>query len=82
MSLLTKLKQTQRFRELSLWLLGGGKGWGRGMVREFGMDVHTMLYLKWINNMNLLYSIGNSSQCYVAAWMAEEFGGEWIHAYV
>jgi len=25
---------------------------------------------------------GNSAQCYVAAWMGEGFGGEWIHIYV
>ena len=25
---------------------------------------------------------GNSSQCYVAAWMEGEFGGEWIYVYV
>ena len=25
---------------------------------------------------------GNSAQCYVAAWMGGEFGGEWIHVYV
>ena len=24
----------------------------------------------------------NSAQWYVAAWMGEEFGGEWIHVYV
>ena len=41
---------------------------------------HTLLYLKW--KINLLYSTGNSAQCYVAAWMGGEFGGEWIHAYV
>ena len=29
--------------------------------------------------MNLLYSIWNSAQCYVAAWMGGEFGREWIH---
>ena len=48
------------------------------MVREFGMDVYT-LYFKWINKKDLLYSIWNSIQCYVAAWMGQEFGGEWIH---
>ena len=26
-------------------------------------------------------STGNSAQCYVAAWMGEEFGGEWTHVY-
>ena len=32
--------------------------------------------------MPLLYSTWNSAQCYVAAWMGEEFKGEWIHAYI
>ena len=44
MSLLTKPKQTQRLREPSSWLLGGGKGWGRGIVRELGMDVQTAIF--------------------------------------
>ena len=52
------------------------------MVREFGMDMYTLLYLKWITNKDVLYSTGNSAQCYVAAWMGREFGGEWIHVYV
>ena len=38
-----------------------------GIVREFGMDMDAMLYLKWIANKVLLYSTGNSAQCYVAA---------------
>ena len=29
-----------------------------------------------------MYNTGNSAQCYMAAWMGEEFGGEWIHIYV
>ena len=29
-----------------------------------------------------LSSTGNSAQCYVAAWMGGEFGGEWIHVYL
>ena len=49
---------------------------------EFGMDMYTLLCLKWITNKDLLYSIGSSAQCYVAAWMGEEFGGECIHVYV
>ena len=32
------------------------------------MDMYTLLYLKWITNKDLLYSIGNSAQCYVATW--------------
>ena len=42
----------------------------------------TPLYLKWIISKDLLYSTRNSSQCYVAAWMGRETGGEWIYAYV
>ena len=39
------------------------------------MDISTLLYLKWITNMVLLYSTWNSAQCYVAASMRGEFGG-------
>ena len=46
------------------------------------MGMYTLLFLKWITNKHLLYSTGNSTQCYVAAWMGEEFGVEWIHVYV
>ena len=50
---------------------------GEWIVREFGMDRYTLLYLKWITNKDLLYSTGNSAQCYVAAQMRGEFEGEW-----
>ena len=53
-----------------------------GIVREFGMDRYTLLYLKWITNKDLLYSTGNSARCYVAAWMGGGFEGEWMHVYV
>ena len=43
--------------------------------------VHTA-DLKWITNKDLLCSTGDSVQCYVAAWMGGEFGGEWKHVYV
>ena len=28
---------------------------GEGIVREFGMDRYTLLYLKWITNKGVLY---------------------------
>ena len=55
------------------------QGSGEGIVREFGMNMYTLLYLKWITNKDLLYFTGNSAQCYVAAWTGGQFGGEWIH---
>ena len=50
-----------------------------GIVRELGINMYILLYLKWTANQGLLYSTGNSVQCYVAAWMGGEFGGERIH---
>ena len=35
-----------------------------------------LIYLKWITNKDLLHGMWNSAQCYVAAWMGGEFGGE------
>ena len=52
------------------------------VVREVGMGMYTLLYLKWVTNKDLLYSTWNSAQCYVASWMGEKFGGEWVHVYV
>ena len=41
-------------------MVAGGreKGCEEGVVREFGMDVYTLLYLKWITNKDRLYSKG------------------------
>ena len=41
-----------------------------------------LLYLKWISNKALLYTTGNSAQCYVAVWMGGEFGRERIYVYI
>ena len=67
---------------MNIWLLGVGEGLREGIVREFGMNMYTLLYLKWITNKDPLYSMWNSAQCYVTAWMGQEFGGEWGHVYV
>jgi len=48
-------------------MVAGRRGWREEIVREFGMDMYTLLYLKSITNKNLLYSTGNFVQCYVAA---------------
>ena len=36
--------------------------WGGGIDWEFGIDMYTLLYLKYITNKDLLYSTGNSAQ--------------------
>ena len=60
----------------------GGAGWGEGIEREFGIEMYTLLYIKWITNKDLSYSTENSAQCYVAAWMRGGFEGEWMHVYI
>ena len=40
---------------------------GDRIVWEFGMDMSTVLGLKWIIDRDLLYSTGNSAQSYMAA---------------
>ena len=57
---------------MNFWLAMGENG---ESDREFGIDMYTLLYLKWVANKVLLYSTGNSAQYYVAAWMGGEFGG-------
>ena len=67
-----------------MYLKSGDRGRmrGKGLLGNlWGMDMHTLRYLKWITNKDLLCSTGNSAQCYAAAWMGGEFGGEWIHVY-
>ena len=39
------------------------------------MGMYTLLYLKWRTNKDLLCGTGDSAQCYGAAWMGGELGG-------
>ena len=80
MNLFTKQKETQWLREQIYGCWRNNKG--EGTAREFGVDMHTPLYLKWIPTKDLLSSTEYSAQCYVAAWMGGEFREEWIPVYV
>ena len=46
------------------------------------MDMYILLYFRWIANKDIQYSTGSCAQCYMAAWMGEEFEGTWMHIYV
>ena len=67
---------------MNLWLLEAGKDTEERIVREFGIGMCTLLYLKWITNKLLLFYTWNSTQCYVGAWMGGECGEEWTRVYV
>ena len=47
-----KTKTATETLRTSLWLPGGRLG--EGIIRKFGMDIYTLLYLKWITNKVLL----------------------------
>ena len=48
--------------------------------RGYGINIYTLLHLKWIKtNKDLLYSTENSAQHYVADWMGGDFGGKYIY---
>ena len=54
---------------MRLWLPGG---WGKG---QFGMDMCTLLYLKWITNKVLLYrDFPGSSEGKVSACNLRDLG--------
>ena len=72
------LQNIRRLTDLEIELTVVGR---EGIVREFGIVVYTLPYLKWITNKCLLYSTWHSAQCYVATLMGEGFEGERIHVY-
>ena len=46
---------------MNLWLQGG-EGLGGGTDWDFGIDMYTLLYLKYITNKDLPNSTGNAAQ--------------------
>ena len=48
-----------------------GRGWG-GINWEIRIDIHTLLYIKFITNKNLLYSTGDSTQYSVMTYVRKE----------
>ena len=70
------LQNKKRFTDLDNELNGCR---GSGTVRESGMGMYILLYLKWITKKNLLHSTWNSAQYYVAAWIGGKF--EYIYMY-
>ena len=58
MNLFTKQKQTHRYKKQT-WL---PKGRGGRINQESGIIIYTLLYIKQVNNKDLLYSTGNYTQ--------------------
>ena len=78
----TYLQNRNRLIDLEKELMAARReGCGEGIIRQLGMDMYTLVYLKWTTNKVVLYSTGNSAQFYVAAWIGGELGGEWMYIY-
>ena len=70
MNLLTKQKQTHRHRKQTY---GYQKGKALvGINQEFGNNIYTLQYIKYIRNKGLVYSPGNYTQNFVIAYMGKE----------
>ena len=54
-----------------------GKGCKKGIVREFGINMNTLLYFKQTSYKDLLCTAqGTLLSVIVVAWMGGEFGGK------
>ena len=62
MNIFTKQKHTDLENQL---MVTREEVWEEMIVRDLGIDMYTLLYLKWITNKDLLYSTGNPAQYYV-----------------
>ena len=60
--------------------MSGGRGGGR-IIRDFGMDMDTLLYLKWIAYKDLPYSAGTLLDV-CGCLDGRGAGGKWIQANV
>ena len=55
------LKDKKRLTDLeNKCLVTEGEGWGKRIVEEFGLDIYTLLYSKWVTKKDLLYSTGQN----------------------
>ena len=55
------LQKKNRLIDLENELMDTRGRMGEGTVREIGIDMYTLQYLKWITNKDLLNSTGNSA---------------------
>ena len=53
--------------------------WEKGIVRKFGMDMYTLLHLKWIANKDLLTARGTLFSIMWQPGKEGSLGGEWIY---
>ena len=76
--LIYKTERDSQTQKTNLWL-PKQKEVGRGWIsQEFGRDIHTLLPITQINNKDLLYRTGNSTQYFVIIYNGKESEKEHI----
>ena len=68
--LIYKTERESETQKTNLQLLGGKR---EGTNQKIGIDMFTLLNIKWIIDKDLLYSTGNSTQYLVMIYMGKEF---------
>ena len=68
-------------QKTNLWLPKGKVGGGR-INQEFGINRYTLLYIKQINNKDLLYSTGNHIQYLIINCKGKEYEKEYICIFI
>ena len=79
MNLFRKQKQTHKHRKQIYGYQSGQQGKGGQINQEFGINTYTLLYIKWINDKDLLYSTG--PQYLVITYNEKESEKEYIYTY-
>ena len=77
--LIYKTERDSQTQKTNLWL-PKQKEVGRGWIsQEFGRDIHTLLPITQINNKDLLYRTGNSTQYFVIIYNGKESEIEYMY---
>ena len=78
MNLFTKQKQTHTQKIYGYQRVRLGSR-GEGINKEDGINIYTLLYIKYITNKDLLYSTGNYTQYFVITYKRKESEKEYTH---
>ena len=71
-------KTGSQIQKTNLWL-PNGRGKGRRTNQEFAINRYKLLYIKQINNNDLLYSTGNYIQYLIITYNGKEYEREYIY---
>ena len=75
--LIYRTETDSQISKSNLWLPKGKCG-GKVINREIGINIYTLLYIKLINNKDLLYSTGDYTQYFVITYKGKESEKEYI----